>query len=65
MPKQKTHRGAAKRFKVTASGRVKRGQAFKSHILSKKTRKRKRKLDMQTMVSDADQPKIRRMLPYA
>lgn len=65
MPKLKTHRGAAKRFKVTASGRVKRGQAFKSHILSKKTRKRKRKLDMQTMVSDADQPRIRRMLPYA
>lgn len=65
MPKQKTHRGAAKRFKATASGRFKRARAYKSHILTKKTTKRKRKLDMQTLVSPADQKKVERMLPYA
>lgn len=65
MPKQKTNKSAAKRFKVTASGRVKRGQAFKSHILTKKTRKRKRKLDMPGMVSDADAPRIKKMIGAA
>ena len=44
MPKKKTHRGAAKRFKLTATGKVLRGQAYKSHILTKKTRTRKRRL---------------------
>jgi large subunit ribosomal protein L35 len=63
MPKIKTHRGAAKRFKATASGKFKRSKAFKSHILTKKTTKRKRGLDMPTMVSPADQKRIRKMLP--
>jgi len=64
MPKMKTHRGAAKRFKSTASGRFKRSKAFKSHILTKKTTKRKRGLDTPTMVDEADQQRVERMLPY-
>jgi len=64
MPKLKSHRGAAKRFKSTASGRFKRSKAFKSHILTKKTTKRKRKLDTATTVSAADQRRVERMLPY-
>ena len=63
MPKLKTHRGAAKRFKRTASGKFKRSKAFKSHILTKKTTKRKRQLDMPGLVSKADQKRIERMLP--
>lgn len=53
MPKQKTHKGAAKRFKVTATGKVKRGHSMHSHILTKKTTKRKRKLRKSTLVSPA------------
>ena len=64
MPKMKTHRGAAKRFKSTASGRFKRGKAYKSHILTKKTTKRKRELDTPTMVSRADTVRVELMLPY-
>jgi large subunit ribosomal protein L35 len=64
MPKLKTHRGAAKRFKSTASGRFKRSQAYKSHILTKKTTKRKRHLDAQAMVSPADHDRVAAMLPY-
>ena len=64
MPKMKTHRGAAKRMKLTASGKVKRSKAFKSHILTKKTTKRKRQLDTPTTVSAADQARVERMLPY-
>ena len=64
MPKMKTHRGAAKRFKSTASGRFKRGKAYKSHILTKKTTKRKRGLDTPTLISPADQKKVQHMLPY-
>ena len=64
MPKMKTHRGAAKRMKLTASGKIKRSQAFKSHILTKKTTKRKRHLDTPTTVSKADQARVERMLPY-
>lgn len=64
MSKLKTHRGAAKRFRVTSTGRVKRSQAFKRHILTKKTRKRKRHLDQETMISPADQRRVRKMLPY-
>ena len=64
MPKLKTHRGAAKRFKMTASGRFKRSKAYKSHILTKKTTKRKRKLDTRTMVSPSDQRRVAQMLPY-
>ncbi len=64
MPKLKTHRGAAKRFKKTASGKIKRGKAFKSHILTKKTSKRKRQLDQPTLISEADSRRIHRMIPY-
>jgi large subunit ribosomal protein L35 len=65
MPKLKTHRGAAKRFRKTASGKFKRGQAYKSHILTKKAPGRKRGLDQDTMVSAADTRKVREMLPYS
>jgi large subunit ribosomal protein L35 len=66
MPKQKikTHRGAAKRFKRTKRGKFLRGKAFKQHILSSKTRSRKRKLRGTTAVADVDAPKLARMLPY-
>jgi large subunit ribosomal protein L35 len=64
MPKIKTHRGAAKRFKRTKSGKFLRGKAFKQHILSSKTRKRKRKLRGTTTVHHTDAKKIARMLPY-
>jgi len=63
--KLKTHKGAAKRFKLTASGKVKRRHAFARHILTKKAAGRKRKLSKSTIAADADTPKIRRMLPYA
>jgi large subunit ribosomal protein L35 len=64
MPKLKTHKGAAKRFRLTATGKVKRGHSHARHILTKKTTKRKRSLDIDVMVSDADQPMVKRMLPY-
>ena len=64
MPKMKTHRGAAKRFKRTASGKYVRSKTNKQHILSKKTTKRKRKLRRSTMISAADEPRIKQMLPY-
>lgn len=63
--KQKTHRGAAKRFKVTGTGKIMRHHAFARHILTKKAAGRKRKLGKSTEVSDADAPKLRLMLPYA
>lgn len=63
--KTKTHRGAAKRFKVTKNGKVKRASANKSHILTKKSPKRKRRLRKPGVLSAADTPKVRRMLPYA
>ena len=65
MPKIKTCRGAAKRFKTTGSGRVKRAKAFKRHILSHKGRKRKRQLRAGTLVSAVDERNIRRLMPYA
>jgi len=58
MPKMKTKRCAAKRFKVTASGKIVRRKANKSHILNKKTRKRKRQLRKTTLVSKADRKRI-------
>lgn len=64
MPKLKTHRGAAKRFKSTGTGRFKRSKAYKSHILTKKTTKRKRHLDTPTMVSESDKRRVQQMLPY-
>jgi len=62
MPKMKTHRGAAKRFKKTASGRIKRGSAFHSHILTKKSPKRKRNLRGTTMLDKADEKRVTRLL---
>lgn len=62
MPKSKTRSSAKKRFKVTATGRVKRSSAYRSHILTSKTRKRKRKLRMGHMVSPQDQRAALRML---
>src|SRR5262245_10790369 len=65
MPKLKTHRGAAKRFKKPASGKFKRTKAFKSHILTKKAPGRKRGLAKATLVSRADVARVKEMLPYA
>jgi large subunit ribosomal protein L35 len=64
MPKLKTHKGAAKRFKKTAGGKVKRGHAFQRHILTSKPTKRKRQADQPGLVSKADTPKVKRMIPY-
>lgn len=64
MPKMKTHRGAAKRMKATGTGRLKRLKANKSHILTKKTTKRKRRLRKADLVSKADEKRLKRMLPY-
>ena len=63
MPKVKTNRGAAKRFAKTGSGRFKRRQSFKNHILTKKSPKRKRQLRGVAMVAHADEGAIRQMLP--
>jgi large subunit ribosomal protein L35 len=65
MPKIKTHRGAAKRFRKTGTGKIRRNKAFTSHILTKKTTKRKRHLRGMTGVATGDQRAIRTMLPYA
>ncbi len=65
MPKLKTKSGAAKRFKVTGSGRIKRSKAFLRHILTKKTTKRKRHLRGTTSVHGSDTRSVRTMLPYA
>ena len=62
MPKMKTHRGAAKRFKVTPNGKIKRRRAFANHILEKKPQKRKRKLNSPALIAKADQKRVRRML---
>ncbi|RJQ54665.1 MAG: 50S ribosomal protein L35 [Actinobacteria bacterium] len=62
MPKMKTHRGAAKRFKTTGSGKIARKKAFRSHILEKKSPKRKRKLRKDALVAKTDERKISRML---
>ncbi len=65
MPKMKTKKGAAKRFKVRSSGAIKRSQAFKRHILTKKTTKNKRQLRGTTSVHASDMTSVRAMLPYA
>ena len=63
MPKMKSHKGARKRFKLTASGEVKRGRAFKSHILTKKTSKRKRRLRRSALIATRGEVKrIKRLL---
>lgn len=64
MPKLKTHKGAQKRFRFTASGNIKRSKANGSHILTKKSRKRKRNLKQSTIVVKEEFKRIREMLPY-
>lgn len=64
MPKMKSNSGAAKRFKRTAKGGFKRGQSFRSHILTKKPTKRKRHLRSPMQVAGADTKMVRRMIPY-
>jgi large subunit ribosomal protein L35 len=64
MPKLKTHSGAAKRFKKTGTGKVKRGHAFARHILTTKTTKKKRHMDKDTIMDKADTAKVKRMIPY-
>ena len=64
MPKLKTHRGARKRFKVTAKKKILRSKAFKRHILTKKAAKRKRALGRRTQVSPTDRAAVKSMLPY-
>ncbi|MCE1243382.1 MULTISPECIES: 50S ribosomal protein L35 [Oryzomicrobium] len=65
MPKMKTKSGAKKRFKVRSSGSIKRSQAFKRHILTKKTTKSKRQLRGMCQVHDSDTAQVRSMMPYA
>lgn len=64
MPKLKTHSSSKKRFRITGTGKVKRNKAYKSHILTKKTTKRKRNLRKATVASSANASTIKAMLPY-
>ncbi len=63
MPKMKSNRGAAKRFRATGSGRIKRKRAFHSHILTKKDPKRKRRLRSTTLIAKADEKAVRKLVP--
>lgn len=62
MPKMKTHSGAKKRFKLTAKGKVRGRSAFSSHILEKKSPKRKRRLGAPAVISDADEKRVKKLL---
>ena len=64
MPKMKTKKGAAKRFKLTGTGKVKRARAFRRHILTSKTKKRKRQLRAGGIVSKADEKNVKQLIPY-
>ena len=64
MPKIKTNRAAAKRFKVTGTGKLKRNQAYKSHILTKKSTKRKRTLRQATITDATNVKNMKKVLPY-
>lgn len=64
MPKMKTHRGAAKRFKATGSGKLKRSKAYRRHILTKKSAKTKMQLRKAGLVSEGDARRIAQLLPY-
>ncbi len=64
MPKMKTHRGAAKRFKLTANGKIKRRKGYKSHLLTGKSAKRTRRLRAPALVSKTQHANIKRLLPY-
>lgn len=65
MPKLKTHKGASKRFRVTASGKFKRSRAFGSHLLTKKSSKRKRNLKTGTIVVKEEHKRVQSLLPYS
>ncbi len=65
MPKMKTHRGAAKRFRRTARGKLRRNRAGHSHLLEKKTGRRKRALSRPALVAPEDFKRMKRLLPYA
>ncbi|MBN2324797.1 MAG: 50S ribosomal protein L35 [Spirochaetes bacterium] len=64
MPKLKTKKGAAKRFKITESGKVKKNKAFRGHIMTKKSAKRKRNLRKPDYVSPGEKKSVKQMLPY-
>lgn len=64
MPKIKTHSSSKKRFSFTATGKIKRAKAYKRHILTKKTTKRTRKLRQSAIVSDANAPTVKMLIPY-
>jgi large subunit ribosomal protein L35 len=64
MPKIKTHRGAAKRFSVTGTGKIKRNKANSSHILTPKTTKRKRNLRKSTILDQTNEKAVRKLIPY-
>lgn len=64
MPKIKTHSGAKKRFKLTKNGKVKRAHAFKSHILNKKTTKRKRNLRKTAIADKTNTAAVKKLIPY-
>lgn len=64
MPKMKTNRGAAKRFKKTGSGKIRKNSAFTSHILTTKTTKRKRNLRKASIMAPADAKRIKVLIPY-
>ena len=64
MPKMKTNRSAAKRFKMTGTGKLKRNKANKSHILTKKSTKRKRNLRKSTIIDESNEKNMKRILPY-
>jgi large subunit ribosomal protein L35 len=64
MPKIKTNRSAAKRFKKTGTGKIKRSHSFTGHILTKRTTKRKRHLRKSTLIDKADLKKVKRLIPY-
>ena len=64
MPKLKTHKGAAKRFKKTATGKITRRHAFARHILTSKSRSRKRRLTQTVVVDPGNAPEVARMIPY-
>ena len=64
MPKLKTHRGAAKRLKMTGTGKIKRYCGYKSHLLTGKPAKRTRRLRTASLVADGDYGRMKRLLPY-
>jgi large subunit ribosomal protein L35 len=65
MPKLKTHKGAQKRFKITGKKKIVHNKAYKSHLLTKKSAKRKRNLGKKDLIKDPDRNRVKRMLPYS